>query len=103
MDDRRFDSLVRSLASGASRRTVLKGLLGLGGAALVGTAALDRDSDAAPRPTPSPTPIKCPGKQTNVGGVCTCPASAPNKCGPACCTGTHSDPIPGPPSHTECC
>ena len=31
MDDRRFDSLARSLASGASRRSVLKGLLGLGG------------------------------------------------------------------------
>jgi len=28
MDDRRFDSLVKSLAGGASRRAVLKGLLG---------------------------------------------------------------------------
>jgi len=34
MDDRRFDALVKSLATGRSRRAVLKGLLGLGGAAL---------------------------------------------------------------------
>ena len=66
MDDRRFDSLVRALAEGKSRRSVLKGLLGLGGAALVGSAALDGDADAARRPTPTPTPVQL-SRQANRG------------------------------------
>jgi serine-rich repeat adhesion-like glycoprotein len=33
MDDRQFDSMVRSRAAGSSRRQVLKGLLGLGAVA----------------------------------------------------------------------
>ena len=40
MDDRRFDSFAKALAEGKSRRTVLKGLLGLGGAALAGSYAV---------------------------------------------------------------
>jgi hypothetical protein len=105
MDDRRFDSLAKALAAGKSRRHVLKGLLGLGGAAVVGSVALETDSEAATRPTPTPKPIKCPGNQTPVGGVCTCPASAPYKCnpgsGPACCTDVPGG--PPLPTHTECC
>ena len=54
MDDRRFDSLVKALAEGKNRRSVLKGLLGLGGAALVGSTVLEADSEAARRPTPTP-------------------------------------------------
>jgi hypothetical protein len=38
MGDNRFDELVRLIGHGASRRTILKGLLGLGGAAAVGGA-----------------------------------------------------------------
>lgn len=34
MDDRRFDDLTRRFATGSSRRTLLKGVLGLGGAAV---------------------------------------------------------------------
>ena len=49
MDDRRFDSLVKSFAGGASRRAVLKGLLGLGGAAAVGGTLLEGPAEAARR------------------------------------------------------
>ncbi len=62
MDDRKFDSLVKSFASGTSRRSLLKGMLGLGGAALTGSVVLDGDSEAARRPTPTPKPIQCPGQ-----------------------------------------
>ncbi len=103
MDDRRFDSLVKALAEGKSRRSVLKGLLGLGGAVATGGTLVGRPAEAARRPTPTPTPIKCPGNQTPVGGVCTCPAGTaqcnPNG-GPACCpTGI----APGAPGYSECC
>src|SRR5215218_1827607 len=103
MDDKRFDGLTRLIALGSSRRSVLKGLLGLGGAALAGSAALDGDGEAARRPTPTPTPVKCPGNQIPLGGACICPASAPNECGPDCCTGLTTDPYPRPPGHSECC
>ncbi len=101
MDDRRFDSLARSLANGASRRSVLKGILGLGSATLAGGILLDGETDAARRPTPIPPPPKCPGNQIPSGGTCICPPTAPYECGPACCTGTSAD--PPSPTHTECC
>ncbi len=101
MDDRRFDSLTKALASGTNRRTLFKGLLGLGGVTVVGGALADNKADAARRPTPTPTPVRCPGNQTPVGGVCTCPASAPNKCGPDCCT--ESITIPDTAGYSECC
>ena len=102
MDDRRFDSLVKALAEGSSRRSVLKGLLGLGGAAVVGSTFLEDDSQAARRPSPTSTPtLKCPGQQTPVNGQCQCvtpKAPGAEKCGPDCCN-------PGGvgPAHSECC
>ncbi len=103
MDDRRFDSLARALARGQSRRGVLKGLLGLGGAALAGGVLLESGADAARRPAPAPKPVTCPGRQIPDGGQCVCPPDAPNTCGPDCCTGTSSDPYPRDSQHTECC
>lgn len=106
MEDRRFDQMVKAVASGASRRSVLKGMLGLGGAALVGGAALDPEVDAARRPTPTPKPPSCPGQQTPVGGQCICQvpkAPGPYKCGPDCCTGQVTDAYPRPAGHSECC
>jgi hypothetical protein len=47
MDDRRFDALTRALGQRGSRRTGLKGLLGLGGVAATG--AILRDTEAARR------------------------------------------------------
>ncbi len=100
MDDRRFDALVKSLAAGRNRRSVLKGLLGLGGVA-AGGALLENDTQAARRPTPTPKPKPCPYPKVLVGGVCTCPGSAPHPCGPDCCT---EDSVPAPlPGHSECC
>jgi len=90
MDDRRFDSLTRSLASGSSRRQVLKGLLGLGGAAAA-AGSLASEADAARRPKPTPVPT-CPGVQTWNGSACVCPGGH-TKCGPDCC----------PDGLAECC
>ena len=99
MDGSRFDQLTRSLASGVSRRSVLKGLLGLGGASLAGGALLENDAAAARRPTPTPTPVKCPGKQIASGGQCVCPTGL-TKCGPDCCNTA----VPrGDAGHSECC
>lgn len=93
MDDRRFDAFVRSLASGQSRRAVLKGLLGLGGLAAIGVSRPGPSADAARRPAPTPTPAhRCPGKQTWNGSACTCPSGSTN-CGPDCC----------PDGQAECC
>lgn len=46
MDDKRFDGMARALAAGRSRRSVLKGLVGLTGGAAVATVAGER-ADAA--------------------------------------------------------
>lgn len=102
VDDRRFDSLIRSLGAGASRRSVFKGLLGLGGA-VAGGIMLDERGEAARRPAPAPKPVSCPGRQVSTNGQCACPPATPHKCGPDCCTGTSNDPYPRPPTHTECC
>lgn len=83
MDDRSFDTLAKGLAQGRSRRSLLKGLLGLGSAAVAGSIAVS-GTDAARRgyagPLPKPTvvpgpqtcdPQTCYGCHECVGGVCT--------------------------------
>lgn len=80
MDGSRFDRMTRDLGRGASRRTVLKGLFGIGGAAIVAEIAFD-DAESARRPTPTPRATATPSCQ---GGLV---------CGPDCC-------IPG---QSECC
>jgi hypothetical protein len=83
MEDRRFDWLVKSLAIGTNRRSVLKGILGLGGAATVGGTLLQSGTEAASRPTPTPKPVKCPGNQHWDGAKCTCTSG--ETCGAGCC------------------
>lgn len=83
MDDRRFDALVKSLASGRSRRSVLKGLVGLGGATAIGGTLMEPSAEAARRPTPTPKPVKCPGNQHWDGTRCVCTSG--ETCGAACC------------------
>lgn len=85
------------MAAGGSRRQVLKGLLGLGGAAIVSGSVLEGDASAAVRRTPTPTPVKCPGKQVPVNGACACPGGL-SKCGPDCC-----NPSGVGAAHSECC
>ncbi len=84
MDNGRFDSLVKSLARGADRRAVLKGLFGIGGAALAAGPLLDDRADAARRPAPAPKPVTCPGRQVWSDGACVCPSGL-EQCGPDCC------------------
>lgn len=101
MDDRRFDTIVKALAEGHSRRAVLKGLLGLSGAAIVGSAVERNAAEAARRPAPTPAPRTCPGKQTWNGTACVCqvpPAAGTQKCGPDCC-----NPSGVGAASSECC
>ncbi len=88
MDDRRFDDLLRSLATGMSRRGVLAGLSGGLLAALPGIAAADRDdrrdrrgkkrrhrkgkgNNGLPPPAPPCVDRKdCPPGLVCNGGVC---------------------------------
>ena len=105
MDDKRFDSITRLFASGASRRTLVKGLLGLGGATLTGGVVLDNgEAEAARRPTPTPKPVTCPGQQTWNGTKCVCPAGlsqcVPNG-GPDCCNDQLVS--PGTTGYSTCC
>lgn len=88
MDDFRFDRLVRSFASGSSRRQVLKGILGLGGGLVAGSTI--GEANAARRPTPTPKPVSCPGNQVWSGDACTCVSG--DTCGPDCC-----------PAEAQCC
>jgi hypothetical protein len=85
VDNGKFDNLTRAIGQGASRRSVLKGLLGLGGASVVGGALVHSPrTEAARRPkTPVPPP-KCPGMQYWDGTACVCP-DGNTQCGPACC------------------
>ncbi len=84
VDDRRFDVLTKALADSSSRRSVIKGFLGLGGA-LTATTLLGRTRvDAARRPTPAPKPVTCPGQQIWDDAQCVCPSGY--GCGPDCCT-----------------
>jgi hypothetical protein len=97
LDDRRFDSLVKSLAAGTSRRSMLKGLLGFGGA-VAASGIAERTAEAARRgSTPTPTPIICPGTQIASNGVCIC-LGALSKCGSDCC-----NPSGIGAAHSECC
>lgn len=99
MDDRRFDAFTRGLGQGASRRALLKGLLGIGGVATAG--AVLHDAEAArrgytgpptfgPSPTatapsvPTPTNTSVPATRTPTPT----PTITPNPCGPSgvCCS-----------------
>ena len=76
MDDRRFDSLVRAMARGGSRRTLLKGWLGFG--AMAASAAVVHDTQAARRGYPGP---QLPRKPTPEPGA---------DCDPSTCYGCNS-------------
>jgi hypothetical protein len=88
LNDPRFDSITRALASGQSRRAMLKALLAIGGGAAAGAGL--GTADAARRPTPTPKPVSCPGQQVWDGAACVCLTG--EKCGPDCC-----------PVEAECC
>lgn len=123
MDDRRFDALTRALGRSNSRRTWLKGLLGLGGVAATG--AILRDTEAARRgfagpalPTPPIDPFPCRPSCNGLtcgpngcGGTCACPgggnciclsASGIANAGAVCAVGEHLYPDAGCRSSGDC-
>src|SRR5690348_14714197 len=86
MDDRRFDAWTRSLASGLSRRKVLKGLIG--GAVLGGAAATGLDEVAAqgcPDGQFLCNDTCCPNANNCCGGETCCPPGQCNQTVGACC------------------
>jgi hypothetical protein len=87
MDGSRFDRITRNLASGTSRRSLIKTAIGSIAAAAV-ASRLGSDADAARRtatgPTPTPIPVKCPGQQIPCGSSCCCPSGS-DKCESECC------------------
>ncbi|MGD9712488.1 MAG: prealbumin-like fold domain-containing protein [Thermomicrobiales bacterium] len=104
MDGKRFDHLTRLVGAGASRRSILKGLLGLGGAAISGAFAAEQ-ADARsigtrpsipsrPSTTPPPTtttPAPCPGQQQCPGSTLCCDVGTCARSGnqTICCDGSN--------------
>jgi hypothetical protein len=103
MDDKRFDHLAKLVGKGASRRAILKGLFGVGGAAAAGAVAPD-DANARARisrptipPPPPPTTTSttttaapCPvGQQQCPNSTLCCPTGTCARSGNAaiCCDG----------------
>lgn len=102
MDDRRFDSVTRTFAQNRSRRTLLKGLLGIGGVTATTAVMRLHDAGAARRgysgpsfpvkPTPTPPISDCDGLECS--GQC-CDQTDTSCCGGYCCAGACHG--------TECC
>jgi hypothetical protein len=102
MDDKRFDSIARQLGSGSSRRSVLKGLLGVGGVAAAGLV-VHGQTDAARRgftgpfgPTPTTTcvPVGGPCELGHFEVCCSlCCTTTDNGAGPTVCC--EDDGFPG--------
>jgi hypothetical protein len=73
MDDKKFDGLTKLFGSGSSRRTILKGLLGIGGATVTGTAAageVDARQVGGTRPTIPPPPPQTTTTTTTTAAPC---------------------------------
>lgn len=117
MDGRRFDQFTRLLSNGTSRRSIVKGLLGLGGIAVTGSqideaagARTARTRPTIPPPPPpgpttttSTTAAPCPGQEQCANSSLCCPIGTCARSGAAaiCCDGTlgHGDTVCG----LECC
>lgn len=79
MDDQRFDTFVRALASGSNRRQIMKGVFGLGAGAVVGALVATNEADAARRGFPGPRIFPCEPQcdgttcgSDGCGGTCSC-------------------------------
>src|SRR5688572_15669919 len=101
MDGQRFDELTKRLATGASRRSVLKALLGGAGAVAIGSVAKSQAA-AQPECIPETTFTVCgPGytlpatAQGNQDGVGCCNGNG-NCCSGACEGGPNGECVPGP-------
>lgn len=89
MENDRFDTFARTLARATNRRSAIKGMLGIGMAA-IGATRLAPGTDAARRgysgppilaPRPEPEACDCPSNQLCVDGMCFYPCIG---CGCSC-------------------
>jgi hypothetical protein len=80
MDDRRFDSFVKTVATRSNRRRLLTGMLGLGAGAVVASIATD-STEAARRGFAGPTLPTPPAMCTSDGDPC----SDGSECCSHCC------------------
>ena len=91
MDNNRFDAFAKLVAARSSRRNIIRGLLGLGGAAVAG-AHLDERADArttGTRPTvPPPPPPRSTTSSTTTPPEPECPAGQHECARHSCCAGT---------------
>ncbi len=100
MDGSRFDHLTRMLGRGASRRSVLRGLLGIGGVAVAAPGVDARNARTRPTippPPPATTPAPttttappCPGQEQCPNSTLCCDAGSCARSGnrAICCSGT---------------
>ena len=110
MDGNRFDHLTRTFASGRSRRSLLKGLLGLGGVAAT-TLLPDNDVNARRSSSSSPAPPPaCPGQVVCPDANHCCNADQCNTAQGRCCPvgtlpcdGGCCEPCGGTQCGLECC
>jgi hypothetical protein len=95
MDDQRFDSIARELASSSSRRRALKGFLGIGAVTVAGLAGYGH-TDAARRGFSGPSLPLTPTPVCVADGN-TCPADPadPSQCCSGYCCKLIHDPGPG--------
>src|SRR6476469_9792551 len=100
MDDRSFDAFVKAVATGRNRRALLKGLLGLSGAALTGRIVLDNEADAARRPTPTPVPPRAtqPEQGRPTASAATTPVARDFATARSCVAHTRASSAPSPAS-----
>lgn len=110
MDDRRFDAFVKTLAAGTSRRSLIKGLIGVAGVATAGMVLDDRTeaarrgfsgpilpTAAPPTPTPIP-PTATAAPPTPTSGAClpggaSCVVNDPSACCSKSCLFNGGNPI----------
>lgn len=92
MDGKRFDRLTRALASGQSRRSLLKGVLGISGTAAVASVTIDEAGARRRGRTNTPTTPPPPPTTTTTAEPC-----LGTSCGLDCC------PEPDQCCNGECC
>jgi hypothetical protein len=83
MDDRQFDSVVKSLGAASSRRSLLKGLLGFGGMAATGMIVRDQAQAArrgysGPSIPSGPSPLETPAPTQPPAATATATPTVPS-------------------------
>ncbi|HET9658844.1 MAG TPA: twin-arginine translocation signal domain-containing protein, partial [Thermomicrobiales bacterium] len=75
MDASRFDRITRNLASGTSRRSLIKAAIGsVGGVAVASRLGSNANAARRGQAVPAPATPNCPGQQIPCGSSCCCPS-----------------------------